>query len=96
MQKFYFDGRPAWYTNTGHHKEPYIIGVAGMKFPLNHFSLPQLNFKGGSASGKTSVCDEMIKMVGVRWVALICMDSFYKVLTPEQVFRFSFSCLFDF
>lgn len=52
--------------------------TGGMKEPYI------IGVAGGSASGKTSVCDEMIKQVGVRWVALICMDSFYNVLTPSQ------------
>jgi uridine kinase len=77
MQKLYFDGRPAWYTNTGGMKEPYIIGIAG-----------------GSASGKTSVCNAMIKKVGVRWVVNIATDSFYKILTPEQVLQtFTMLCI---
>ena len=39
---------------------------------------------GGSASGKTTVAKRIIESLGVPWVTLLSMDSFYKVLTPEQ------------
>ncbi|XP_071483781.1 uridine-cytidine kinase-like 1 [Diadema antillarum] len=39
---------------------------------------------GGSASGKTTVANEIIKALDVPWVSLLSMDSFYKVLTKEQ------------
>jgi uridine kinase len=39
---------------------------------------------GGTASGKTSVSERIIKNLNVPWVVLISMDSFYRVLTPEQ------------
>ncbi|XP_072045151.1 uridine-cytidine kinase-like 1 isoform X2 [Amphiura filiformis] len=39
---------------------------------------------GGSASGKTTVANEIIKALDVPWVSLLSMDSFYKVLNEEQ------------
>ncbi|XP_045463290.1 uridine-cytidine kinase-like 1 isoform X2 [Harmonia axyridis] len=39
---------------------------------------------GGSASGKTTVAEKIIESLGVSWVTLLSMDSFYKVLTPKQ------------
>lgn len=39
---------------------------------------------GGSASGKTTVAENIIKSLGVPWVTLLSMDSFYKVLDEEQ------------
>jgi uridine kinase len=39
---------------------------------------------GGSASGKTTVAKRIIEALNVRWVSLLSMDSFYKVLTEEQ------------
>jgi len=39
---------------------------------------------GGSASGKTTVAKRIIAELGVPWVVIISLDSFYKVLTPEQ------------
>ena len=45
-------------------------------------SLPGLS--GGSASGKTSVARRVIEDLKVPWVTILSMDSFYKVLTPEQ------------
>jgi pantothenate kinase-related protein Tda10 len=35
---------------------------------------------GGSASGKTTVAKKIIEDLGVPWVCLLSMDSFYKVL----------------
>ncbi|KAG0380637.1 MAG: uracil phosphoribosyltransferase-domain-containing protein [Linnemannia gamsii] len=40
---------------------------------------------GGSASGKTSVAQRIIKNLNVPWVVLLSMDSFYKDLTPEEI-----------
>ncbi|RKP07840.1 uridine kinase family-domain-containing protein [Thamnocephalis sphaerospora] len=39
---------------------------------------------GGSASGKTSVSRRILQLLGVPWVIIVSMDSFYKSLTPEQ------------
>eukprot|EP00127_Corallochytrium_limacisporum_P005710 Clim_evm89s210 gene=Clim_evmTU89s210 len=39
---------------------------------------------GGSASGKTTVAKEVIERLGIPWVVLLSMDSFYKVLSPEE------------
>lgn len=44
-----------------------------------------IGISGGSASGKTSVACKIIEALGVPWVSLISMDSFYKQLGPEQV-----------
>ncbi|XP_026480658.1 uridine-cytidine kinase-like 1 [Ctenocephalides felis] len=39
---------------------------------------------GGSASGKTTVATKIIESLGVPWVTLLSMDSFYKVLNEKQ------------
>ncbi|XP_050301159.1 uridine-cytidine kinase-like 1 isoform X1 [Anthonomus grandis grandis] len=39
---------------------------------------------GGSASGKTTVAEKIIESLGVPWVTLLSMDSFYKVLSEKQ------------
>eukprot|EP00123_Amoebidium_parasiticum_P021063 comp60933_c0_seq1/m.47879 comp60933_c0_seq1/g.47879 ORF comp60933_c0_seq1/g.47879 comp60933_c0_seq1/m.47879 type:complete len:482 (-) comp60933_c0_seq1:80-1525(-) len=39
---------------------------------------------GGSASGKTTVAQAIIEELGVRWVVLMSLDSFYKALGPEE------------
>ena len=39
---------------------------------------------GGSASGKTTVAKKIISELGVPWVIILSLDSFYKVLTHEQ------------
>lgn len=58
---------------------------------------------GGSASGKTSVSERIINGISLPNVVLISMDSFYRVLTPEQSQqarqnRYNFDCpeSFDF
>jgi len=43
-----------------------------------------IGLAGGSASGKTTVAQRIIESLGVRWVSLLSMDSFYKVLNEEQ------------
>lgn len=43
-----------------------------------------IGLSGGSASGKTTVAKKIIESLHVEWVCLLSMDSFYKVLTPEQ------------
>jgi len=43
-----------------------------------------IGITGGSASGKTTVSERIIQKLDVPWVVLLSMDSFYKVLTPEQ------------
>ncbi|KAJ3308945.1 Uridine-cytidine kinase-like 1 [Boothiomyces sp. JEL0838] len=44
-----------------------------------------IGIAGGTASGKTSVSNRIIKQLGVPWVSLLCMDSFYNSLNPEQI-----------
>ncbi|XP_032238285.1 uridine-cytidine kinase-like 1 [Nematostella vectensis] len=39
---------------------------------------------GGSASGKTTVANRIIEELGVPWVSMLSLDSFYKVLSSEQ------------
>nr|CAB3267486.1 uridine-cytidine kinase-like 1 [Phallusia mammillata] len=43
-----------------------------------------IGLSGGSASGKTTVAEKIIQALDFPWVVLLSMDSFYKVLTPEQ------------
>ena len=44
-----------------------------------------IGITGGSASGKTTVSEMIIKQLDVPWVVLLCMDSYYRPLTSEQV-----------
>eukprot|EP01132_Coremiostelium_polycephalum_P002868 gene2868-3564_t len=60
-KKVYTSGRPPWYDTT----------TGKLKNPL------VIGVCGGSASGKTSVCDKVIEALDVRWVVLLSMDSFY-------------------
>lgn len=46
-----------------------------------------IGIAGGSASGKTTVAQMIIKELGVPWVVLLSMDSFYKELSPEEIER---------
>lgn len=43
-----------------------------------------IGLAGGSASGKTTVARRVIESLGVPWVSVLSMDSFYRVLTPSQ------------
>lgn len=43
-----------------------------------------IGISGGSASGKTTVSKTIISKLGVPWVVIISLDSFYKVLNDEQ------------
>ena len=38
-----------------------------------------IGLAGGSASGKTTVATRIIESLGVPWVSVLSMDSFYKV-----------------
>ncbi|XP_077944512.1 uridine-cytidine kinase-like 1a isoform X3 [Gasterosteus aculeatus] len=64
----YTAGRPPWYDEHG--AQPKEAFVIGLC--------------GGSASGKTTVANRIIEALDVPWVVLLSMDSFYKVLSPEQ------------
>lgn len=61
-------------------------GHIGQKKPLppHESDVFIIGIAGGSASGKTSVSKRIIQNLNVPQVILISMDSFYKVLTPEQ------------
>ncbi|CAH8639858.1 unnamed protein product [Schistosoma rodhaini] len=50
---------------------------------------------GGSASGKTSVARVIIESLDVQWVSLLSLDSYYKVLTPEQKLQ-AVACHYNF
>uniref|UniRef100_A0A671LDS3 Uridine-cytidine kinase n=1 Tax=Sinocyclocheilus anshuiensis TaxID=1608454 RepID=A0A671LDS3_9TELE len=50
----------------------------------SHRKSSTLGLCGGSASGKTTVANKIIEALDVPWVVLLSMDSFYKVLSPEE------------
>ncbi|KAF2070488.1 hypothetical protein CYY_008186 [Polysphondylium violaceum] len=52
-------------------RPPWYDSTGKLKNPL------VIGVCGGSASGKTSVCDKVIEALNVRWVVLLSMDSFY-------------------
>ncbi len=64
----YTAGRPPWYDHQGGPK-------------VNAFVI---GICGGSASGKTTVAEKIIRALDMRWVTLLSMDSFYKVLDEQQ------------
>src|SRR5689334_6720250 len=43
-----------------------------------------IGVSGGTASGKTSVCDLILNQLGDHRVAIISQDCFYKNLSPEE------------
>ncbi|EPZ34164.1 uridine kinase [Rozella allomycis CSF55] len=60
-------GRPPWYTSDGSSIRDAFL----------------IGIAGGSASGKTSVSNRIIREMNVPWVVIISMDSFYKNLNQE-------------
>uniref|UniRef100_A0A674PFN0 Uridine-cytidine kinase n=1 Tax=Takifugu rubripes TaxID=31033 RepID=A0A674PFN0_TAKRU len=64
----YTAGRPPWYNVTGTTFKEAFV----------------IGLCGGSASGKTTVANKIIEALDVPWVVLLSMDSFYKVLNPEE------------
>uniref|UniRef100_A0A8C4QAH6 Uridine-cytidine kinase n=1 Tax=Eptatretus burgeri TaxID=7764 RepID=A0A8C4QAH6_EPTBU len=64
----YTAGRPPWYNEQGTQFEEAFV----------------IGLCGGSASGKTTVANKIIEALDVPWVVLLSMDSFYKVLNPEE------------
>ncbi|XP_048067213.1 uridine-cytidine kinase-like 1a isoform X2 [Megalobrama amblycephala] len=64
----YIAGRPPWYNEHGAQFKEAFV----------------IGLCGGSASGKTTVANKIIEALDVPWVVLLSMDSFYKVLSPEE------------
>ncbi|EGC30484.1 uridine kinase [Dictyostelium purpureum] len=58
-------------------RPPWYDSKGNLKDPL------VIGVCGGSASGKTTVCDKIIANLNVRWVVLLSMDSFYLNLSKE-------------
>ncbi|KAN0034382.1 hypothetical protein ACTFIV_000888 [Dictyostelium citrinum] len=58
-------------------RPPWYDSKGNLKNPL------VIGVCGGSASGKTTVCDKIIANLNVRWVVLLSMDSFYKNLSKD-------------
>ncbi|KAL8723554.1 MAG: hypothetical protein Q9225_000189 [Loekoesia sp. 1 TL-2023] len=54
-----------------------------------HYSPPWadtsvIGVAGSSGSGKTSLAQAIVSSLNLPWVVIMSMDSFYKILTPEQ------------
>ncbi|KAL4655332.1 uridine-cytidine kinase-like 1 isoform X4 [Arapaima gigas] len=64
----YTAGRPPWYNEHGTQSKEAFV----------------IGLCGGSASGKTTAARKIIEALDVPWVVLLSMDSFYKVLSPEE------------
>ncbi|KAI8990257.1 uridine kinase [Pilobolus umbonatus] len=54
-----------------------------------------IGIAGGSASGKTSVAERILKNINIPWIVIVSMDSFYKILTPSQS-EMAHKSLYDF
>ncbi|KAG4089367.1 uridine kinase [Neocallimastix lanati (nom. inval.)] len=65
-------------------KEIYSGRAPWYNFQGENLPIYIIGITGGSASGKTTVSERIIQELDVPWVVLLSMDSFYKVLTPEQ------------
>ena len=59
-------------------------GGAGGRGPEGVSEPFVIGVAGGTASGKTTVCDNIINELGNQRVNLISQDSFYRGLTPEE------------
>nr|DAD34280.1 TPA_asm: hypothetical protein HUJ06_004920 [Nelumbo nucifera] len=58
--------------------------LAENNFPKQPFVI---GVSGGTASGKTTVCDRIIQQLHDHRVVLVNQDSFYRGLTPEESAR---------
>ena len=72
----YKHGRPPWFD---------IQPTKKHEFSLTQSTAFLIGIAGGSASGKTTVSERIIKDLDVPWVVLLCMDSFYKALDAEDI-----------
>lgn len=64
----YTAGRPPWYNSDGSTESTPFV----------------IGICGGTASGKTTVAEKIIKSLDVSWVTLLSMDCFYRVLSEKQ------------
>lgn len=64
----YTAGRPPWYNSAGSTESTPFV----------------IGICGGTASGKTTVAEKIIKSLDVSWVTLLSMDCFYKILSEKQ------------
>jgi uridine kinase len=60
-------------------RPPWYDSTGSLKQPF------LIGVAGGTASGKTTVCKNIIEKLRVRWVLLLSMDSFYRVLSKEEL-----------
>ncbi|KAI6187228.1 Uridine kinase [Aphelenchoides besseyi] len=67
-QKVYTKGRPPWYSRDGKLAKEPYV----------------IGICGGSASGKTTVARRIIEQLGMPWVTVLSLDSFYNILNEEQ------------
>eukprot|EP00899_Mesostigma_viride_P011822 jgi/Mesvir1/20640/Mv14862-RA.1 len=67
-------GKTSWQTPS---ETPGIVSSSKTPFIIG--------VAGGTASGKTSVCDQIIQRLSDQRVILICQDSFYRGLTEEEL-----------
>ena len=72
--------------------QPFFIGVAGALSAtiITNFtshgstSTCACYLSGGTASGKTTVCDQIMQRLHDQCVVMLSQDSFYRGLTPEE------------
>ncbi|KAI4123711.1 MAG: hypothetical protein LQ338_005129 [Usnochroma carphineum] len=63
--------------------------MEGANMERAHYSPPWadtsvIGVAGSSGSGKTSLAKAIVSSLNLPWVVIMSMDSFYKILTPEQ------------
>ncbi|XP_028765081.1 uridine kinase-like protein 2, chloroplastic [Neltuma alba] len=78
----HFSGRrPSMTTSSSSFLSPTDDGLVGLTQPF------VIGVSGGTASGKTSVCDMIIQQLQDHRVVVVCQDSFYRGLTERELKR---------
>lgn len=66
------------FSDTSRGRPPWYSSEGAIKVPL------VIGVSGASASGKTSLCRNIVQKLGLRWVVHLSMDAFYKPLSAAD------------
>jgi len=84
-------GRGPWYSHDGKTLKPFMIGVGGECYWMRivwccclMLMMIGLVWKGGTASGKTTVCQKIIQKLNVSWAVVLSTDRYYRTLSAEE------------
>ena len=73
-------------------QDPVGKRTTGFCFSVNLRPWPHLR-AGGTASGKTTVCDQIMQRLHDQCVVMLSQDSFYRNLTQEEQANVESGCL---